>query len=619
MTVSEIIEQFNAMDGRPGLLLQNLLAAQCFLGSAESGAILRLDTGHKVDILALYPQFKSDTPIPRWLTLSMKYAHEFNRSPETILVKPFKKNDSPDSENEKSHIVLIPIMVPDIDRTISAFILTENDEVALEENVQKLQLATGILSYSQSSAVQQNWQQNCIRLREAMETLSAVNRQKKFAGAAMAFCNEAAAQWQCERVSIGYLKGRYVQLKAMSRTEEFSRKMKVVQDIESTMEECLDQDTEILVPAPKESAYINRAANALSKFYGTQAVLSLPLRYEGKVVAILTLERPLEKIFTISEVETIRLACELCTPRLVNLYERNRWVGAKIASGSHKLASVFVGAKYTWTKLIILLVCAAVIFLIYARGQFRVSTSFVLEATNQQVIPAPFDGYIESVGVEIGDSVEAEKTILASLDTTDLRLKLAEAEANKSSYKKQADAARDKADVTGDKVELAQAAIFLEKEKEVDAEIDYLKYQIDQASLISPMSGVVIKGDLKRQIGAPVKTGDVMFEVCPLEALRAQLHIPEDQIFDIKAGQEGELALASDPGRKIKFIIEKINPIAEVENQRNIFKVRVQLREILPGMRPGMEGVAKVTIGKRRYAWIWSRKIVNWIRMKLWL
>ena len=70
----------------------------------------------------------------------------------------------------------------------------------------------------------------------------------------MAFCNEIAAQWQCERVSLGFLKGRYVQLKAMSHTEDFSRKMKVVQDIESAMEECLDQDTEILVPAPKESA-----------------------------------------------------------------------------------------------------------------------------------------------------------------------------------------------------------------------------------------------------------------------------------------------------------------------------------------------------------------------------
>jgi hypothetical protein len=111
----------------------------------------------------------------------------------------------------------------------------------------------------------------------------------------------------------------------------------------------------------------------------------------------------------------------------------------------------------------------------------------------------------------------------------------------------------------------------------------------------------------------------VLFEVCPLESLRAQLHGPEDQIFDIEVGQRGELATASYPGRRIEFLVERINPIAEVENERNIFKVRVQLLDTYPWMRPGMEGVAKVSIGKRRYAWIWSRKVVNWIRMKFWL
>ena len=621
MTVSELIEQFNMLDGgSTGRFLQNLLAAQCFLSQADGAAILRLNAGQKIDILALYPQAKNDSPVPKWLSSAMSFARENNQS-ETAIVRPFlHATPVTDAAHEnfeydhtvKSHLVILPITVPNIGKTIAAFLLNTDDEEVLEASVQKLRLSTGILNYSQSVPVQQNWKQNCLRLRQAMETVSAINKQKKFTAAAMALCNEAAAQWQCERVSIGFLKGRYVQLKAMSHTEDFSRKMKVVQDIESAMEECLDQDTEIMVPARKDSAYINRAANTLSKLYGVQAVLSVPLRHEGRVVAVMTLERPLEKIFTISDVETIRLACELCTARLVNLYEHNRWIGAKLATGSRKFVSVFVGAKYTWTKVIALLCCAAILFLVFAEGQFRAKAPFVLEATYQQVIPAPYDGYIEKVNVEIGDSVQAGKTVLATLETTDLRLQLAQAEADKNSYIKQASAYRDEN-------KMAEALISEEKAKEVDAKIEYLNYQISQSSLISPMSGVVVKGDLKRQIGAPVKVGDVMFEVCPLESLRAELLVPEDQIFDIETGQEGELAMVSYPGRKIKFIVEKINPIAEVENQRNIFKVRVQLLDTYPGMRPGMEGVAKVNVGQRRYAWIWSRKVVNWIRMKLWL
>ena len=621
MTVSELIEQFNMLNGESaGELLQNLIAAQCFLGQARGGAILRLNTAQKIDILALYPQAKKDSHIPEWLTAAMRFAYEPSQL-DTVIVKPFLHANTvsdgtqtdPEFEHPaKSHIVVLQIMVPDIGRTTAAFLLKANDEEALESGVQKLRLSTGILNYSQSIPVQQSWQQNCIRLRQAMETLSAINQQEKFTGAAMALCNEAAAQWQCERVSIGFLKGRYVQLKAMSHTEDFSRKMKVVQDIESAMEECLDQDTEIMVPALKDSAYINRAANNLSKLYGVQSVLSVPLRHEGKVVAVMTLERPLEKIFTIGDVETVRLACELCTARLVNLYEHDRWIGAKLASGSRKFVSFFVGAKYTWTKVIALLCCAAILFLIFARGQFRAKAPFVLEAINQQVIPAPFDGYIENVNVEIGDSVEAGKTVLATLETTDLKLKLAESEANKNSLEKQAQAYR------AENKE-AEALISDEKANEAQAQIDYLNYQINQSSLISPMSGIVVKGDLKRQIGAPVRVGDVMFEVCPLEALRAEVLVPEDQIFDIETGQDGELALVSYPGRKINFVVEKINPIAEVRSQRNIFKVRVQLLATYPGMRPGMEGVAKINVGRRRYAWIWSRKVVNWIRMKLWL
>ena len=260
-------------------------------------------------------------------------------------------------------------------------------------------------------------------------------------------------------------------------------------------------------------------------------------------------------------------------------------------------------------------------FLSYAKGTFRAKAPFVLEATYQQIIPAPFDGFIEDVNVEIGDSVKAGKDVLARLETTDLRLKLAKADADKNSLIKESTAYRNEN-------KISEALIAEEKAKEVDADIEYINYQISQSNLISPMSGVVVKGDLKRQIGAPVKTGDVMFEVCPLESLRAELLVPEDQIYDIETGQQGELALVSYPGRKIKFIVEKINPIAEVENQRNIFKVRVQLLDpspderlidAYPGLRPGMEGVAKITIGQRRYAWIWSRKVVNWIRMKLWL
>jgi multidrug resistance efflux pump len=228
------------------------------------------------------------------------------------------------------------------------------------------------------------------------------------------------------------------------------------------------------------------------------------------------------------------------------------------------------------------------------------------------VIPAPFDGYIKSVAVEVGDSIEGGNSVLATLNDAELRLQLAAQKAERVGFLKQESAFRRDN-------ETAQAQIARANADKIQAAIDLLNYQIAQANLISPISGIVVKGDLKRQIGAPVNTGDILFEVCPQKSLRGQLLVPEDLIFDIKVGQKGKLATASYPAQPIEFVVERINPVAEVVNQRNVFKVRVRLLETPEWMRPGMEGIAKVSAGKRPYIWIWTRKINNWLRMKLWL
>ena len=606
----ELVERLIRSESSAEQFLRDVLATQCILGQAEAGAILSNAQQGNVNVLTIHPELEKGAAAPKWLVRTAESAQEVLTG-DDVVVKPFEHKPAQGNSN-KNYIVMIPVEMAGIGRAIEAFLVATDDKDVLEARSLRLQLSVNMIGYLQTSLIQQNQQGRLKRLHQAMETLSAVNPQNRFIGASMAFCNETASQWQCERVSIGFLQGRYVRLKAMSHTEDFGRKMKIVQDIESVMEECLDQDVEVLSPASKEATYVSRAAGELSRHHGPLAILSLPLRRDGETVAVLTLERQAEKTFNPEEVETIRLACELCSARLINLYEHNRWFGTRIAGKTRNLMAVVLGPKHTFAKVLVILGLAAVLFLIFAKGQFRAESPFVLEATYQQVVPAPFDGYIKTVEVEVGENVQENSSILASLDTTELRLKLAASKAEKAGYLKQASAAmRDS--------ETAQAQIAQANADKTDAQIDLLNYQINQAALVSPISGIVVKGDLKREIGAPVKTGDILFEVCPLDALRAELMVPEDLVLYIKTGHEGKLATASYPGKPIKFVVERINPMAETVKQRNVFKVRVRLLQTYPWMRPGMEGVAKVSVGKRRYVWIWTRKVTNWIRMKLWL
>ena len=106
------------------------------------------------------------------------------------------------------------------------------------------------------------------RLRRVMEVLDAINRPTRFLETAMALCNEIAAWLGCSRVSIGFLEGPCVQVQAMSHTDTFNREMQVVQAIEAAMEECLDQDLEIVHPAAESAIVSSRAAARLQNSTG---------------------------------------------------------------------------------------------------------------------------------------------------------------------------------------------------------------------------------------------------------------------------------------------------------------------------------------------------------------
>jgi hypothetical protein len=49
-----------------------------------------------------------------------------------------------------------------------------------------------------------------------------------------------------------------------------------------------------------------------------------------------------------------------------------------------------------------------------------------------------------------------------------------------------------------------------------------------------------------------------------------------------------------------------------------VFRVEAELVDEAPALRPGMEGIAKVTVGERRRWWIWTHALTDWLRLQLW-
>lgn len=601
----ELIERLNGFEGPPKQFLVELLATQCELTEASGGVILRAANDQELEVLAIYPAQATTTTPPVWLAQSIETASQVMAEGQAA-VRPIYSTGG-----EISQLLMIPLRRGESVRGVAAFLVHTDDRFTLTANLERLELTLSLLSLYEMKLTLQRRKYDLRRLRQVGETLAAINMHDRFAAAAMAFCNQIASRWNCEHASLGFMKGRYIHLRALSHTENFGRKMKLVQHIETAMEECVDQDLEIVHPAPQDATYVSRAAAGLSRQRGQSAVISIPIRRNGKVLAVLTAERGADVPFCVEEIETLLLACEQCGPRLMDLEMRNRWIGARALSSARNAAATIVGPTHTGVKLTAAIVIMAAGVLIFSTGDYRPESSFVLEAAQQQMITAPFNGFIKSVSVEAGDTVQSASTVLAELDNYELKLRLNEVQAERVSYLKQADSARKEGDKTVE-VQIAMANV-----DRIEAQIKLLEHQIQKARIVAPLTGRVLRGDLKRDIGAPVKTGDVLFEVAPLETLYANLFVTEDRIADIREGQRGELTTASL--QKVDFTVERVNPIAEVQDQRNIFKVRVRLDESTSRMLPGMEGVARVSVGQRPVVWIWTRPVVEWIRMKLWI
>ena len=619
-TLPDLVDHLTRFDGPPDEFLLRLLAVQCHIGSSDGGAILRARPKAEPELLAVFPPPKDQTTAPVWLAHSVENVPRAIQSTDTVVI-PLRTTDELYDQAPQTHLIMIPLRSGDGIRGVAAFVIASGDPVTLAQSRRSLELTVSLLSLYEMRLTLQRRQLDLQRLREAVQVLASTNDHKRFRAASMSLCNEVASVWEADRVTLGFLKGRYVRAVALSHTEKFTRKMKLVLDIEAAMEECFDQDVEVLHPPGPQATYVSRAAAELATKHGPNTVISLPLRQEEKVIGVLTVERTADRPFEMEQIESLRLVCELCTARVSDLHEYDKWIGAKAAGGCRKGLATLLGSEHTWLKLLLVGIFAAAVFFAFARGNDYAEGSFRVEAQQRRIIPAMFAGFLEDVKVQPNDQVKKGDT-LAVLDTSELREQLRKSRADLSGLKTQARGSWD-----------SRAELMLVKARirAVDAEVKLLEQKIAQAHIVSPITGTVTQGDWMKERGRPFQTGDVLFEVAPLGELRADILIPESRIRDVFRLHEqeqdlvGELSPVSHAGDYLPVKVVRINPVAEVVNQRNVFRVRVEIqltdeqwKQVLEYLKPGAEGVGRIKVGRAHFAWLWTRDLVNWVRMKLW-
>lgn len=533
----------------------------------------------------------------------------------------------PANQDNESQFCLVTLLRDGADLVAVSAVITRCRTLDLaRQRLVSMQLVAGyfeLFNLKRGSEAARSMAQSHQRV---LQLSRAVADAEGFLSAAMNLCNELAAASGATRVSLGWLKGRNIKVKALSHTEEFDKKQELIVQLERTMEECFDQEQPVLYdPNGGIGDTVTRQAAILSRAQGGHIVLSLPLRRQAEIEGVVTLEFLPTVMVSPKVMESLALAVDLLAPQLYDRYENDRWLITKVGVSAQYVAEETLGPRYWIAKLIALAAVLLVLFLtnffnilvplhIDLRPMYRVTAPFTFAAIDKRSLSAPFDGFIREVYKRPGDSVKAGDSLL-KMDTTDLQLKKAQADSDALSHLREAEKYR------ADNTKIADYKVAMAQHDESKAQADLYQWQIDHATITSPLDGEVLKGDLQDKIGSPVKQGDELMVVAPSDKLRGQLNVDERDIQDVKEGQHGELATTSLPTHRFPFTVERIVPLGQPKDGSNVFTVYATLdpKDFSTSWRPGMAGEAKVDVAPRTWAWIWTHHLIDFVRLKLWL
>jgi len=449
------------------------------------------------------------------------------------------------------------------------------------------------------------------RLKSLLDGIAIAVEHEEFQQAAMAFVTKLATILDCERVSLGLVKSRQIKVYALSHSAAFGEKMNLVRAIGSAMDEAVDQRSVIVHPLPPDFPPLAVIAhNELNTQHGSGVICTVPIMQGTAPLGALMCERPTGEPFDEQTVELVKTFASLVGPVLLIKKREERSVWLKLWDAAVSQIKKFIGPDHPGLKLAAGAALVVVLFFIFAKGDHRVRATTILEGVVQRAITAPYSGYVAEALVRPGDIVRTG-TLLCRLDERDLTLERLKWLTQREQMLRQFSDAMAKH-------ERAQIMIAQSKAEQAEAQISLLNEQIARSRIVAPFEGIVTSGDLSQSLGSPVERGQVLFEMAPLKGYRVIVQVDETDIGYVAVGQKGELVLPSLPGKVLPLTVNKVTPVSTAKEGRNYFRVEAQLEQTAPQLRPGMEGVGKITVERRRLVWIWTHEVIEWIRLKTW-
>lgn len=505
-------------------------------------------------------------------------------------------------------VVAYPIVLDGRIHGVAAF---ETAMQAPEPLVQALRWGAGVLELWLLQRQEADSAQTVERLMVVINSVARALKEGQFKDVALTLVTDLATRLECDRVSIGFRQDGRSKVYALSHSSRLVQNMNLMRAVAEAMDEAIDQNTTLCLPQDEARTIQLRAHQKLAREFGNGNVLTVPFAPEDEARGALVFERPDKQPFDRQSVELCQSVVLLAGRVLYQRLRQERPFWRKWRDGALREAGRLLGPRYIGRKLAALALVTVVALGVFAHGPYRISATATVQGVVQRVLAAPFDGYISDATRRAGDEVK-QGDALAALDTRETELELLRAGNLEVQYRRQAE----EASARGDS---AAAAIAQAQARQAMAQMQFHREQIQRSTLRAPFDGTIVSGDLSQQLGEAVKRGQELFKLSPPDGYRLWLDVEDRLIDDVAVGQTGRVALAAMPDRQIPFTVTRIVPLAQVQEGKTVFRLEASLDEkAAPALRPGMEGVGRIDIDERRYAWIWTHGFFDWLRLKWW-
>ncbi|MBX3682132.1 MAG: HlyD family efflux transporter periplasmic adaptor subunit [Thauera sp.] len=439
---------------------------------------------------------------------------------------------------------------------------------------------------------------------------AAMFEHRDFAAAATACVTELAIVLGAHRVTLGMLEDGFARVIAVSHGGDGKFGGELFLDIAAAMDECIEQRRVLLFPEPEDAFPSILMAHRRLSGHLSGSVCSEPIRYGEEVIGVACIEWSPDAVPERQMLDTLADVLAVLGPVLAMMRRQSMPWHRSLLARLRGLRQSLGSADGSRTRIVLVALAALLLVAALFPAEYRVGGRARVEGVVERALVAPNDGFLQRARVRPGDRVLAGQ-VLVELADQELKVEQSRWRSELAQYENAYMAALARSDRGEMMVQLAKA-------QEADAKVKLTEHALGRVRVEAPFDGVVIAGDLTRSLGAPVKRGEILMTLAPAEQYRVVAQISERDVGQVEAGQRGALALSALPWDALPVRVERVAPMASVVDGENVFDVELSLEKSAHGLRPGLQGVAKLRVGSKSLVARWGGPLLDWIRFQWW-